>query len=211
MRNLLCSLLIFVSVGLSAQTLSETWVTSDTLHVYFPQNVSLLDPDFRDNGIRLSSFTENFHKMKDTPGSKVKSVLIVSGASPEGNIKLNRNLSDSRAKAVLDYLLAEQLLDPSEIEVESRGVDWKGLYNLIEESSQPYKEDVIKIISGPEIEERNGRQIEVRQNSLMQLNGGAVWNDIYEKYFPNLRGTMVMIVWNIKKEIKNTKTQNFNM
>lgn len=201
-RNLLCLLLMFAFIGLSAQTMSEMWVTSDTLHVYFPQNVSVLHPGFRDNGTSLKKFTEGFHKMKDTPGSKVKSVLIVSGASPEGRIDLNRRLSDSRAQAVLDYLLEKQLLDPSEVEVESRGVDWQGLYNIMAESDLPYRSDVMAVISGPEFGTKDGKQIELRQNRLMQLNGGKVWDDIYEKYFPNLRGTMVMIVWNIKREPK---------
>jgi hypothetical protein len=204
MLRKIISIIMFVSVSLtmSAQALSEIWVTSDSLHVYFPQSESRLDPDFRDNGESLKLFTEGFHRMKDTPGSKVKSVLIVSGASPEGSIDLNRRLSDARAKAVLDYLLGEQLLDPSEVEVESRGVDWKGLYNMIEYSDLPYRDTVMAIISGPEVEMINGKEVEVRQQALMSLDGGKVWNDIYRDYFPNLRGTMVMIVWNIKKEIR---------
>ena len=195
-------MLMFSFVGMSAQTMSETWVTSDTLQVYFPQNVSVLDPGFRGNGEKLEAFTENFHKMKDTPGSKVKSVLIVSGASPEGNINLNRRLSDSRASAVLNYLLEKQLLDPSEVEVESRGVDWTGLYNLVYDSDKPYKDEVLRIIAGPETEEKNGKIVEKRQVSLLQMDGGNVWKDMFDSYFPNLRGTMVMIVWNIRKEIK---------
>lgn len=194
--------MLCVSVGLSAQTMSETWVTSDTLHVYFPQNVSVLNPSFRGNGDKLEAFTENFHKMKETPGSKVKSVLVVSGASPEGNIGLNRRLSDSRANAVLNYLLEKQLLDPSEVEVESRGVDWTGLYNLVYDSDKPYRNDVLRIIASPETEEKDGKIVESRQLALMKMDEGNVWKDMFDSYFPNLRGTMVMIVWNIKKEIK---------
>ena len=136
-------LLMTAALTMSAQALSEIWVTSDSLHVYFPQSESELDPDFRDNGESLRAFTEGFHRMKETPGSKVKSVLIVSGASPEGRIDLNRRLSDARAKSVLDYLLKEQLLDPSEVEVESRGVDWQGLYTIMEYSDLPYRDAVM--------------------------------------------------------------------
>ena len=200
-KMFLCLLLMSFSLGLSAQTLSEIWVTSDTLHVYFPQNVSILNPAFRANGTKLEEFTANFHKMKETPGSKVKSVLVVSGASPEGRIELNRKLSDSRAQAVMDYLLEKQLLDPSEVEVESRGVDWKGLYSLVEGSDMQSRDDLLKIIAGPETEMVDGRRVEVRQKALMSYNGGKEWKEIYENYFPNLRGTMVMIVWNIRKEI----------
>lgn len=201
-RMFLMLLLMTAALTMSAQALSEIWVTSDSLHVYFPQSESELDPDFRDNGESLRAFTEGFHRMKETPGSKVKSVLIVSGASPEGRIDLNRRLSDARAKSVLDYLLKEQLLDPSEVEVESRGVDWQGLYTIMEYSDLPYRDSVMAIISGPETELRNGREVEVRQQALMRLDGGKVWKEIYEKYFPNLRGTMVMIAWNIRREIK---------
>ena len=150
MLRKILSILLFAAVpsALSAQTLSEIWVTSDSLHVYFPQSESKLDPGFRGNGESLKLFTQDFHKMKDTPGSKVKSVLIVSGASPEGRIDLNRRLSDDRAKAVLDYLLKEQLLDPSEVEVESRGVYWQGLFNIMESSYLPYRDTVMAIISG---------------------------------------------------------------
>ena len=149
LKRILILLLVLIPAGLSAQTLSEMWVTSDTLQIYFPQNVSVLHPDFRDNGASLKKFTDSFHKMKDTPGSKVKSVLIVSGASPEGAIDLNKRLSDSRANAVLDYLLNQKLLDPSEVEVESRGVDWQGLYSIMEYSDLPYREKVMSIIEGP--------------------------------------------------------------
>lgn len=195
---------MFVSVSLtmSAQALSEMWVTSDSLHVYFPQSESRLDPDFRDNGESLRLFTESFHRMKDTPGSKVKSVLIVSGASPEGRIDLNRRLSDDRANAVLEYLLGEQLLDPSEVEVESRGVDWQGLYTIMAYSDLPYRGKVMEIIAGPEVQTVKGREVEVRQKALMKLDGGKVWREMYKNYFPDLRGTMVMIVWDIRREVQ---------
>lgn len=202
MRKFVLLILALLPLSISAQTLSEMWMTSDTLHVYFPQNKAVLNPEFRSNGTALKEFTDEFHKMKDTPGSKVRSVLIVSGASPEGNVELNRRLSDSRAQAVLDYLLAQKLLDPSEVEVESRGIDWKGLYEIMEYSQLPYKDAVMKIIDGPEIEVIGGRNVEIRQKNLMMLEGGRVWKEIYEDYFPNLRGTMVMIVWDIKREKK---------
>lgn len=202
MRKFVLLILALLPLSISAQTLSEMWMTSDTLHVYFPQNKAVLNPEFRSNGIALKDFTDEFHKMKDTPGSKVRSVLIVSGASPEGNVELNRRLSDSRAQAVLDYLLEQKLLDPSEVSVESRGIDWKGLYDIMEYSQLPYKDAVMEIINGPEIEVIGGRNVEIRQKNLMMLEGGKVWKEIYEDYFPNLRGTMVMIVWDIKREKK---------
>lgn len=189
-RFFIAILVAALPIRMSAQAVSEMWVTSDTLQVFFRQGDSDLDSAFRDNGTSLKEFSERFHTLMARPRSKVRSVLIVSGASPEGNDMLNRRLSDSRAMAVYDYLLSHKLLEPSEIEVESRGVDWKGLAEQISASDKEYKEKVLECLDS------SADKVE----SLMDLDGGAVWKDIYDTYFPNLRGTMVMISWSIKRD-----------
>lgn len=192
-RILMIILVVAFSIPMSAQAVSEMWVTSDSLQVFFRQGESDLDSVFRDNGTSLKEFSERFHTLMARPRSKVRSVLIVSGASPEGHQMLNRRLSDSRAKAVYDYLLSHKLLEPSEIEVESRGVDWKGLAEQIMSSDKEYKDKVLECLNSSED----------KVASLMDMDGGAVWKDIYDTYFPDLRGTMVMISWSIKRDAHN--------
>ena len=192
-RILMTILVVAFSIPVSAQAVSEKWVTSDTLQVFFRQGESDLDSVFRDNGTSQKEFSERFHTLMARPRSKVRSVLIVSGASPEGHQMLNRRLSDSRARAVYDYLLSHRLLEPSEIEVESRGVDWKGLAVQMEQSDKEYKDAVLECLN----------RSEDKVASLMALNDGAVWKDIYDTYFPDLRGTMVMISWSIKRDSHN--------
>ena len=192
-------ILTLLSIGIStnAQEISEVYVTSDTLQVYFRQDKILLEPLFRDNGKRLREFSRLFNRLLYSPDSRVRSVLIVSGASPEGPSTRNRYLSDNRAKVVYDYLLDNHLVDSAHVEIESRGVDWKGLAARVEASDLPYKDEVLAILDLPEWIRKDGKVADGRKDRLMNFRGGKVWNELYARYFPDLRGTRVMIAYNI--------------
>ena len=200
MRRALLLILLFLSCLFGyAQEISETYVTSDTLQVYFRQDKILLESQFRDNGKRLEEFSHHFNSLLSNPKSKVRSILIVSGASPEGPSARNRYLSDNRAKVVYDYLLNNHLVDSAHIEIESRGVDWKGLTVRVKESDLAYKNEVLDILELPEWISEGGKVKDSRKARLMNYQGGSVWNELYELYFADLRGTKVMIAYNILK------------
>ena len=201
MRRVLMWMLLLLFCGFCrAQEISEVYVTSDTLQVYFRQDKILLEPQFRDNGKRLRDFSRRFHKLLYAPQNKVRSILIVSGASPEGRSDRNRYLSDNRAQVVYGYLVNNHLADPEHIEVESRGVDWKGLGVRVKASDLPYKEEVLAILDLPEWISRDGKVVDGRKNRLMSYQGGKVWKELYDLYFPDLRGTRVMIAYNVLKQ-----------
>ena len=202
MRKWVTVLLLLLSIGIptTAQEISEVYVTSDTLQVYFRQDKILLEPQFRDNGKRLRDFSRHFNELLYSPDSKVRSILIVSGASPEGPSTRNRYLSDNRAKVVYDYLLNYHLVDSTHIEIESRGVDWKGLAARVKASDLPYKEEVLEILDLPEWISEGGKVVDGRKARLMNYQGGKVWNELYDLYFPDLRGTKVMIAYNILRK-----------
>lgn len=195
-------MLLFYGTVVSAQEISEVYVTSDTLQVYFRQGQIQLEPQFRDNGERLEKFSRCFKSLLDNPESKVRSILIVSGASPEGVSTQNRDLSDNRAKVVYDYLIKNRLADAADIEIESRGVDWKGLAARVSASDLPYKEEVLEILDLPEWIKEGGRIVDSRKARLMCFQGGRVWRELYDRYFADLRGTRVMIAYNIRKVTK---------
>lgn len=191
---------IFFSYGLGySQEISEVYVTSDTLQVYFRQDKILLDSLFRDNGKRLDTFSRLFNRLLNDPQRQVRSILIVSGASPEGPIDRNAYLSNNRAKVVYDYLIGHHLSDASHIEIESRGVDWKGLEARVSASDLPYKDDVLDMLQLPLWIYKNGKIVDGRKKRLMEYQGGKVWRELYDLYFADLRGTRVMIAYNIPK------------
>lgn len=200
-KLLLLITLMYVCYGLNhAQEISRVYVTSDTLQVYFRQDAIQLEPQFRNNGTRLRDFSLLFKDLLHNPQNRVRSILIVSGASPEGSSTHNRYLSDNRAKVIYNYLINNHLADPAHIEIESRGVDWKGLEEYVQASNLPYKEEVLEILALPEWISKGGKVVDGRKHRLMNYQGGKVWRELYDLYFANLRSTRVMIAYNIKKE-----------
>lgn len=195
-------MLLIYSTVVSAQETSEVYVTSDTLQVYFRQGYIRLVPQFRDNGKRLEAFSQHFKSLLGNPESKVRSILIVSGASPEGSSTHNRYLSEKRAKVVYDYLIKNHLADATEIEIESGGADWKGLAARISASELPYKENVLEILELPEWITRGGKIVDSRKARLMNFQDGKVWKELFDLYFADLRSTRVMIAYNIRKVTK---------
>ena len=193
-------LLLFHGGRADGQALSRVLVTTDTLQVYFRQNETVLDPAFRDNGRHLQAFTARFAALLREPGSKVRGILVVSGASPEGTFTVNQRLSDARARAVIRYLLAHRLVDSSLVEVESRGADWQGLRDRVAASTLPYREEALVLIDSPLWVSRGGKVVDGRKQRLMNLHGGRAWRELYALYFSSLRGTRVMIAWNIRRE-----------
>lgn len=200
-RLLLLTIIMLLSYGFSsAQEISEVYVTSDTLQLYFRQDKIQLDPQFRENGKRLVEFSRQFYQLLYAPQNKVRSILIVSGASPEGASARNRYLSDNRAQVVYDFLVDRHLADPSHIEIESHGVDWKGLAARVKGSGHPFEEEILAILDLPEWIKKDGKVVDGRKNRLMSFQGGKVWNELYDLYFADLRGTRVMIAYNILKK-----------
>ena len=180
--------------------LSDIYVTSDTLEVYFRLSDDSLDPQFKNNGANLRAFAERYTDLMKDSGRNVRSILVVSGASPEGSTSLNQSLSDKRAEVVFRYMVEAGLADPEDIEIESRGIDWKGLTELVRKSSLAFRDDVLEILGQPEWIRKDGKIIDGRKNMLMRYDDGKAWKELQHRYFQDLRATRVMISYSIRKE-----------
>jgi len=180
--------------------LSDIYVTSDTLEVYFRLSDDSLDPQFKNNGANLRAFAERYKDLMKDSGGNVRSILVVSGASPEGSSTLNQALSDKRAEVVFRYMVDSGLADPEDIEIESRGIDWKGLTEIVSKSSLAFRDDVLEILGQPEWIRKDGKIIDGRKNMLMRYDDGKAWKELQHRYFQDLRATRVMISYSIRKE-----------
>ena len=151
-KGLLTCLLLFTAIIAFAQE-QKIEVQSDTLEVYFRQAYSTWEPNFKNNGARVKAFVERFRKIhEDTVFKSISNIHIVSGASPEGTWKLNQRLSKNRAIRIREVLKQYIDLPDSVIVEDSRCIDWQGLYELVEASDMPYRDEVLDIIKNtPEL------------------------------------------------------------
>lgn len=176
----------------------------DTLEVYFRQGYSLWEPNFKNNAERMKIFVERIKQIqRDTAVYKVSKIHIVSGASPEGNIKMNERLSANRAKRIRTVLKSYIDLPDTIIVEDSRGVNWKGLEELVLASDMEYKDEVLNILhTAPEF--MNNK--EVRKLRLAYLRDGKPWKYMYKNFFPKLRSFNLQIVieWEKVERIDRT-------
>lgn len=190
-------ILFLFLLGSCWPSFGQETMRTDTISVkiYFRQGYSTFEPSFRDNAARLDAFVARLHDAAFDTLRQVRSIRIVGGASPEGVSKLNEHLSSKRAKNLISWFEGHLLLPNLTYDVESLGVDWKGLILLVGESDMPYRDEVLDILHyTPEWIIRNGKVVDGRKRQLGMLHGGDCWRYMEEYFFPELRGADVRVV-----------------
>lgn len=200
---LLVLALLFVSGSYNeswASVASSDVEESDSVRVYFKQGIYKLELDFENNEKNLESFIARMHRLYTERRFAIKSIRIVGGASPEGNSKFNRLLSDKRAEAITSYLRSYMALPDSLIQVISPGVDWEGLERLVEASDLEYRDEILNIVRNtPEWIVKDGKVVDGRKRQLMMLKGGKAWWEMYDKLFPTLRSSALQVIVDLER------------
>ncbi len=167
----------------------------DTLgmKIYFHQNEHVVDQSFRGN---LATLQKLYGRIDASlSDSTLVSVNVQAWASPEGGTSLNERLSVSRTSEIARLILENSSLPSSMLTRTSGGVGWHLLREAMENSTEQYKDDVISILDKPLWEyDSAGRIVGGRTKSLMDLEGGSVWKDLNEKYFPSIRCCLAVVI-----------------
>lgn len=159
----------------------------DTLEVHFRVGNSNLDPNFADNKREIDQFVQYINANYANVPAQYLKLDVYSGASPEGPIEINRRLGEERGLALKQALLDRLGWLNGRIAVINQGARWGGLYKMIDESNEPWKYDVLKIIQEEPSEDTWAR--DEREAKLRKLDRGRVWNVLNTKYLPTLRSS----------------------
>ena len=138
---------------------------------------------------------------------QVALIQIRSGSSPDGNTDSNRQRSDQRAAAALNWLawLAGIDIDSVPCETRSVGEDYETLATLLQDSDIPGAQEAIHIIETVPIwVTQGGKVVDSRKRQLMNVQRGATWNLMREELFPELQQTQ--IVFEFEKPGANSRT-----
>lgn len=168
-------------------------IIKDTLHVLFRVGQSDIDLDYAGNGSRIQGFVN--HLRNDLKGVDPREmvVTIYTGASPEGPAELNRRLGEQRGLALRKVLVSHLQDIPVHMTVVNEGARWRGLYDMVEASDEPWKADVLRILEQTPREE-GSFQMESREKGLRKLKKGKVWQALSANYLPALRGSGMAVL-----------------
>lgn len=190
-------LLFFIPLLLGAHppVLARSGQDTLLLTTYFRYGASALDLEFRDNAGRLETFEDLVHQLRADTSAHVTRIDIRSGASPEGNSDAQKRLASTRGAQVAGELERRMNLPSSIMHLNSVGIDWEGLYDLVAASEMPFRDQTLSILRNtPEWIKRDGKVVDGRKRQLQMLAGGRVWNYLSEHFFAQLRRAQVKII-----------------
>lgn len=180
-------------------------------HLDFPVNKSVILPEFMNNQAELQSIQKMLTKVMSDKKLTVTGVYIEGFASPEGALKLNEQLSKSRAEALKSYLSARENIAANLYHVSFGGENWDGLVKALEASDLKEKETLLGII-------RNTNDIARRKEEIKRLNGGVPYRTMLKELYPALRKVNCRIDYTIAnfkveegKEIIKTQPQYLSL
>ena len=190
LRTALVGAVMFLAASsLFAQNWQEQRRTDTVvLKVQFRQGDRRIDKNYMSNSMSLDYFTSTMQRYIYEMYGRVESVNIIGGASIEGTAALNRDLSNNRARRMVEIL--SQFVDvPSErVTVDSRGVNWEDVLDMVKKDPLvPSKDKVIDILTNsPE---------ETRKAELERLDGGRPYQYMYKSIYPYVRtGKMTVVL-----------------
>lgn len=188
--TLLPSLTPAQSLPVAAQNLSVTNDVRDDVRsrVLFRTGSSVLDTSYAENAYALRSFVEGVNYLMKHPDYLVESIIVETGASPEGDPEQNERLAMDRARSVRAWLLSNLPLNASQVKAYSVGADWEGLWSEVWNSDSPWRDDVLEVISVTGV--RTNAAAESQRWCLRRLkviDGGKAWDWLMTDVFPDLR------------------------
>ncbi len=191
-KKLILIAVIFYGGCLSAQTVYEV---RDSVKIYFRQGKIDLDPSLDGNRSALDRITDSLRSSYVDSIYRLEKILVVGGASPEGNVRLNKWLSEKRACVLFDYLSHYGKLPDSLKTADFLGRDWSGLIRLVRNDPDvPYKEETLALLR--EIADEANESIPGKSDPLgriQRLRGGVPYNYMYRNLFPELRASRLYL------------------
>ena len=163
------------------------------------------------NQTELRNIREMFNKVQNDKKLTITGVYIEGFASPEGPLKLNEQLSKSRAEALKKYLSVHEQIPANLYNVSFGGENWEGLEKALEASNTKEKTEFLNII-------RNTSDIARRKEEIKRVGGGAPYRTMLKELYPALRKVNCRIDYTIAnfkvdegKEIIKTQPQYLSL
>ena len=126
------------------------------------------------NQTELRNIREMFNKVQNDKKLTITGVYIEGFASPEGPLKLNEQLSKSRAEALKKYLSVHEQIPANLYNVSFGGENWEGLVKALEASNIKEKTEFLNII-------RNTSDIAHRKEEIKRVGGGAPYRTMLKE------------------------------
>ena len=159
----------FAVIGMKTEQQPATTDTTFQILLLFPFDSSNIDKDFMDNDKCLAAL-DSF--MSDRAFvSRLDSVMVMAGSSPDGNPDYNRRLALRRAEAIKSYILENYPYINSEIiTAKADPRYWDGLIGMVEaDPNVPGRDALLDLLREPRISDYT------KNNRMTTMQDGATF------------------------------------
>lgn len=176
-----------------AATAFKEYAESFDANIQFVVDKHDLRKDFKNNASELARLDEFVKKATKIEGAELHTVYIYGYASPEAPFDYNLALSDRRTKTLYNYVqnTHKALLSKVEVVAEGKGEDWDGLRKLVDASNMAQRQTILDII------DKYSTDTE-READIKTLDGGKVYRDLLDNYYPKLRHTTFTMSYRVR-------------
>ncbi|WP_297172037.1 DUF3868 domain-containing protein [uncultured Porphyromonas sp.] len=176
-----------------AATAFKEYAESFDANIQFVVDKHDLRKDFKNNAAELARLDEFVKKATKIEGAELHTVYIYGYASPEAPFDYNLALSDRRTKTLYNYVKSSHkaLFNKVEVVAEGKGEDWDGLRKLVDASNMSERQTILDIIDKYDTDTQ-------READIKALNGGKVYRDLLDNYYPKLRHTTFTMSYRVR-------------
>ena len=187
---------IFVLASVLYLSAQETLSSTYSRQILFKTSYTLIDSTFSNNAASLNALLVEIGQILVNPNQGISRITVVSGSSPDGRLEKNIMISDERNASVRNAITNRYPETASLIAPISKGVDWEGTIDAVENNDVPYKDEVLKVLRDKPVSTVKGnRTIYPRHDALRDLRGGEPYRWLLENVFPGLRKTEVTVFY----------------
>lgn len=162
---------------------------SNEVVVYFPVNVTKLNPNYLDNPASLASIENDIDQVHNNKDFTIKKIELKSSASPEGRLSVNEKLADGRVQAIRDYVVEKTNLPESTFTLNAVPEDWEGLRAFVAGSNLSDKDALLDIIDSND-------EADVKEQKLRAH--AASWKVLAKDCLPKLRKTAYKVEYSVR-------------
>ena len=152
------------------------------------------------NASDMVSLTKKIKEVKESPNQKIAGFDLSAYASPEGPLKLNTNLAESREKVTVDFMNKEMKKLKTNVKIDSKFTpeDWEGFQALMEKSNIQDKQVILRVLTMYTDPEERNRQIR---------NLSVAFKQIAEEILPQLRRSKLKLTVDVtgKSDVEISK------
>ena len=169
----------------------------------FALDSSVLDSKFRANEATFASFTQKINELLQDSTVTIDKIIITSKASPEGDVRYNKRLSEKRSNSVKAFIDENVDISLDLLEIHNIGVAWDMLQDMVTESKIENKSEILHIINNVPEEtwsranptDRWLTLTDSRNKHLMDLHYGIPYRQMEKDFFPSMRSSSVVSIY----------------